>query len=192
RYFLWNPDLFFPQQRAVYLAHDFAIMTHIIGGVLAMALGPFQFLNKLRLKRPGLHRTVGTIYLLGVLAGASGGFYMAFHAFAGMAATLGFAALAAAWLITAVLAYAAIRAGNEAAHRAWMIRNFALTYAGVTLRLWINPLMMAFGEVTGYEIVAWLCWVPNLIVAEAIIRGWLRARRTAGDDLPAQARQRLS
>ncbi|MGF1507837.1 MAG: hypothetical protein ACFB51_22345 [Anaerolineae bacterium] len=52
RYFLWNPDLFFPQQRAVYLAHDFAIMTHIIGGVLAMALGPFQFLNKLRLKRP--------------------------------------------------------------------------------------------------------------------------------------------
>lgn len=109
-----------------------------------------------------------------------------------MAATLGFAALAAAWLITAVLAYAAIRAGNEAAHRAWMIRNFALTYAGVTLRLWINPLMMAFGEITGYEIVAWLCWVPNLIVAEAIIRGWLRARRTAGDDLPAQARQRLS
>jgi hypothetical protein len=36
--------------------------------------------------------------------------------------------------------------------------------------------MMAFGETTGYEIVAWVCWVPNLIVAEGILRGWFRSR----------------
>ena len=53
-----------------------------------------------------------------------------------------------------------------------MIRNFALTFAAVTLRIEMPFLIMGFGEVTGYQIVAYLCWIPNLVVAEGIIRGW--------------------
>jgi uncharacterized membrane protein len=178
RYFSFNPDVFFPEQRGVYLAHQAGIMTHIVGGVLALALGPFQFLNRLRARRPQLHRWIGRFYLLGILLGGTAGLYMAFFAYAGVAASLGFAALAITWLITGFLAYRTIRAGDVAAHRRWMIYNFALTFAGVTLRLEMIPLTMIFAPTTGYEIVAWLCWIPNLIVAREIVNGRFRRSKS--------------
>jgi hypothetical protein len=52
-----------------------------------------------------------------------------------------------------------------------MVRNFALTFAAVTLRLWL-PASVASGmpfEVA-YPVVAWLCWVPNLLAAELFLR----------------------
>ena len=174
RYFSLNPDVYFPQQRGIYLAHQAGIITHIIGGVLALGLGPFQFLTKLRTRWPKVHRWMGRFYLTGILLGGTAGLYMAFYAFAGLAASLGFATLAILWLGTGFMAYRTIRAGNTVAHRQWIIRNFSLTFAAVTLRLWMMPLSMAFGEITGYEIVAWVCWIPNLIVAEGILRGWFR------------------
>ena len=174
RYFTLNPDVYFPQQQVVYLAHETNLIVHIAGGVLALSLGPFQFLNKLRVQRPLLHRWIGRFYLIGILLGSVAGFYMAFYAYAGIAASLGFASLAVFWLVTGFLAYRTIRAGNTAAHRRWIIRNFALTFSAVTLRLWMFPLMIVFSETTGYEITAWLAWIPNLIVAEGIIQGWFR------------------
>ena len=186
RYFSLNPDVYFPQQRSVYLAHQTGIITHIIGGVLALALGPFQFLNRLRTRWPKVHRWTGRIYMIGILLGGTAGFYMAFYAYAGVAASLGFAALALSWLFTGWMAYSNIRAGNKRIHRQWIIRNFALTFAAVMLRIWMMPLIMAFGESTGYEIVAWVCWVPNLIVAEGIVHGWFR-RQTARSTIQAAA-----
>ena len=177
RYFSLNPDVFFRQQRDVYLAHQAGIITHIIGGVLALGLGPFQFLNRLRVRRPVIHRWMGRVYLIGILLGGTAGLYMAFYAYAGIAASLGFGALALSWLTTGYLAYRSIRAGDTVNHRRWMIRNFALTFAGVTLRLEMMPLIMLFGETTGYEIVAWTCWLPNLLVAQAIIAGLFRRHR---------------
>ena len=178
RYFSLNPDVYFPQQQSVYLAHQTGIIVHIIGGVLALSLGPFQFLNRLRARWPKVHRWMGRFYLIGILLGGTAGLYMAFYAYAGIAASLGFATLALAWLFTGWMAYRAIRAGKKAVHRQWIIRNFALTFAAVTLRIWMMPLIMTFGETTGYEIVAWICWVPNLIVAEGILRGWFHRRAT--------------
>jgi hypothetical protein len=126
---------------------------------------------------PKIHRWTGRFYLIGILLGGTAGFYMAFYAYAGLAASLGFTTLALAWLFTAWMAYRTIRAGNKRIHRQWIIRNFSLTFAAVTLRLWMMPLSMAFGETAGYEIVAWACWIPNLIVAEGMLRG--RFRRQA-------------
>ena len=174
RYFTLNPDVYFPQQREVYLAHQTGIIAHIVGGVLALGLGPFQFLQKLRRRWPKVHRWTGRFYLIGILLGGTAGLYMAFYAYAGLAASLGFAALAISWLTTGFIAYRAIRAEDTVTHRQWMIRNFALTFAAVTLRLWMMPLIMIFGETTGYEIVAWVSWIPDLVVAEGIIRSWFR------------------
>lgn len=177
RYLTLNPDVFFPQQRDVYLAHQTGILLHVIGGMLALALGPFQFLPRLRTRRPQIHRWLGRFYLLGILLGGLAGLYMATFAYAGIVARLGFAALAALWLVTGFMAYRTIRAGDTASHRRWMMRNFALTFAAVTLRLEMPFLMMGFGEETGYQIVAWLCWIPNLLVAEGMIRGWFRRQK---------------
>ena len=68
-------------------------------------------------------------------------------------------------------------AGRIASHRAWMFRSFALTFAAVTLRLQMPAAGMAgmsFEEF--YPIIAWSCWVPNLVAAEL----WLAfSRKTA-------------
>jgi len=55
-----------------------------------------------------------------------------------------------------------------------MIRNFALTLAAVTLRIYM-PVMLAvlhWPFPRTYITVSWLSWVPNLLVAEWMIRGW--------------------
>lgn len=62
-----------------------------------------------------------------------------------------------------------------------MVRNFALAFAAVILRLWL-PAAVAAGVPfeLAYPAVAWLCWVPNLLLAERLFN-----RTTAGKSAPA-------
>lgn len=157
-----------PEMRANFEAHRAAIYTHVFASSVALAVGPWQFAAGLRSRHRAVHRWLGRAYLgIGVLCGGAAGLFMAFHAFGGLPARAGFAALAAAWLYTGWRAYRAIRAQDPRAHRRWMVRNFALTFAAVTLRLWL-PASLAAGvpATVGYPIVAWLCWVPNLLAAQ--------------------------
>lgn len=170
RYLTLNPDVFFPQQRAIYIAHRTGILTHVVGGMLALALGPFQFLSGLRARRPVIHRWIGRGYLVGVLLGGLAGLYMATFAYTGAIARGGFSILALLWLMTGALAYLRIRGGDPSAHRRWMVRNFALTFAAVTLRLQMPFLAIGFGGEMGYRIVAWSCWIPNLLIVEWFLR----------------------
>jgi hypothetical protein len=61
--------------------------------------------------------------------------------------------------------------GRFIEHRAWMIRSFALTFAAVTLRLYL-PLHLLFQVHfdDAYRAISFLCWVPNLLVAELYLR----------------------
>lgn len=159
-----------PDMRATFEAHRTGIYAHIFASAVALALGPFQFSEKLRTRRLVLHRWSGRLYLgVGVLVGGFAGLFMAAHAFGGLAARLGFACLALGWLYTGLRAYLAIRARNIISHRRWMVRNFALTFTAVTLRLWL-PASMASGIAfeIAYPVIAWLCWVPNLLIAELL------------------------
>ena len=167
-----------PDMRATFEGHHrLAIYAHVFASAFALALGPVQFVAPLRQALPALHRWSGRVYLgVGVLLGGISGLFVAFNAFGGTVARAGFACLAAAWLFSGFKAYLAIRSREIAAHRRWMVRNFALTFAAVTLRLWL-PGMVVGGvpmEIA-YPIVAWLCWVPNLIVAEALFNRPARA-----------------
>lgn len=155
----------FESQRGVVLAHAF-------GSAVALLLGPLQFHAGLRARQPRLHRWLGRTYLgAGVGLGGMAGLFLAASAQGGMAGKLGFAALALAWLYTAVHALGAAQQRDFVAHRAWMIRNFALTFAAVTLRLWLPGSALAgIPFERAYPAIAWLCWVPNLLVAEAIVR----------------------
>jgi uncharacterized membrane protein len=157
-----------PDMRAGFEAQRGAVYTHAFAAAVALALGPFQFLARLRTRQPALHRWLGRLYLgVGVLVGGISGLYMAYHAFGGPAARLGFGCLALAWLYTGARAYSAIRARDIAAHRRWMVRNFALAFAAVTLRLWVPASFAAGLEfAVAYAAIAWLCWVPNIAVAE--------------------------
>lgn len=162
-----------PDMRAAFEANRVVVYVHVFASSVALLLGPFQFMDGLRAKRLNLHRWMGRLYLgVGVLAGGLAGLHMAFFAFGGIVSQLGFGALAVGWLYTGLRAYLAIRAKDVASHRRWMVRNFALAFGAVTLRLWL-PGSVAAGVPfeLAYPAIAWLCWVPNLIVAERILKG---------------------
>ena len=66
------------------------------------------------------------------------------------------------------------------------------TYAGVTLRLWMMTIPPVVASLTGvdgqvawdrtYLVITFLCWVPNLLVAELYLRSG--RRRSRPDDVP--------
>jgi uncharacterized membrane protein len=144
---------------------------HIVASGIALISGPFQFLRPLRHRFPLVHRTLGRIYVVASLIGAVAGGSIALFSTSGLVAGFGFLALAIAWLTCTIRAWLAVRRHDYVTHQRWMIRSFALTFAAVTLRIYI-PLALAAGldYADSYPVIAWLCWVPNLLVAQLLVR----------------------
>ncbi|MFC9919689.1 DUF2306 domain-containing protein [Agromyces binzhouensis] len=160
-----------------------AFYVHIVAGGIALVTGPFQFWRGLRDRAPGVHRWTGRVSLVAIAVAGLAGLALAPFSAAGLVGTFGFGTLAVLWLLSGWRGYRAIRRGDVPSHRAWMTRTFALTYAAVTLRLWLPLLMFAQVPFAGaggfdagaafanaYAVVPFLCWLPNLIVAEWLIR----------------------
>ena len=146
--------------------------THIILGGLALGIGWMQFSNRLRTKRLQLHRTIGKIYVIAVLLSGITGLYIGYHATGGWIPALGFMSLAVVWLYTTTGAFIAIKKGQVDKHQKLMIYSYACCFGAVTLRIWL-PLLIVLYEgafIPAYRIVAWLAWVPNILVAYFIIR----------------------
>lgn len=157
-----------------------ALYTHIGLAPVALALLPFQFAVRLRGRRPRLHRWMGRVYALAVLISAISGLALAIGTSAGPVAGWGFGVLAVLWLASTARGVQLAMAGDIARHRVWMIRSAALTLAAVTLRLYLPILSAAMGFEAAYPVIAWICWVPNLVIAE-----WLLMKRRRA--LPARA-----
>jgi uncharacterized membrane protein len=140
----------------------------------ALLLGPWQFFGFLRARWPRLHRWIGTAYVACCLGAAAAGLALAFGTTAGPVASVGFGLLAVAWAAATWRAWRLARGHAFAAHQRWMIRSFALTFAAVTLRIQL-PLAgaLALDMAIAYPVISFLCWVPNLVVAEL----YLGARR---------------
>ena len=135
----------------------------------ALLIGPFQFWAGRNGGRAAWHRVTGALYMLACLLGAPAGFMLALGTTAGPVATAGFGLLAVAWFWTTGQGLLAVIGRRYGEHRRWMIRSFALTYAAVMLRLYL-PLSNALGLDMGvaYLAISWLCWVPNLLLAEQL------------------------
>lgn len=170
-----NPDFAFLQQKPDHiisrLLYRVPFWLHVFGGILALTIGPFQFHPGIRKKRMKLHRSLGKIYVGAILMAGLSGIPVSLMAEGGWIARIGFLLLALTWLYTTGQAYVQIRQRNIEAHKRWMRLSYATTFAAVTLRIWL-PLLMGIGLdfPTSYATVAWLCWVPNLIVVELVQR----------------------
>ena len=175
RYVIVGEAAFVPELADSFRARLVPLLIHTTFGPLALVLGLVNLLPAMRRRRWPLHRLLGRIYMIsGLTLGLAGG-YLALFATGGIFARLGFLCLAAGTVLTLVLGYGSIRNRNITEHREWMLRSYALIFGAVTLRIWLPILIIAHGgEFTpAYRIVAWLAWVPNILMAEWIIRrGW--------------------
>ena len=164
-YYLRRPSDHFGEHYAL-------LLTHITAGSVALLVGPWQFSRHLRTRNLPLHRWLGRIYLLAVLVASLAGFGSALFSIGGVVTHFGFGILAVLWFSTGWLAYSSVRHGRIEEHRQWMIRNFSLSLAAVTLRIYLPFMLFAMHSpfLRAYVPISWLCWAPNLIVAEWIIR----------------------
>jgi len=148
-----------------------ALVFHAALASLALILGAFQLFPGFRARWPAWHRRSGTVYVISCLLAGVAGLLLAAGASSGPIATAGFGLLAIIWIGCTAQAWRLARAHDFVRHRRWMIRSYALTFAAVTLRLYLPAAIIAHLDVvTAYRAISFLCWVPNLIFAEL----WLR------------------
>ena len=148
-----------------------AFAVHIVFGGVALLLSPVQLSARLRARVPRVHRLVGRVVLASIVLAGTAGFLLSWVNAAGSVGTAGFGGLAVLWVTFALLGLRAILRRDVVAHRRWMLRTFAMTYAAVTLRLWLVALIPLLGDFhSAYLLVPFLCWVPNLVVVELLLR----------------------
>lgn len=151
-----------------------AFYIHVFTSIFLLAAGFTQFYPK---KFSTLHRGAGKMYVVIILfLSGPAGFIMALYANGGILSQLAFTSLSILWIFFTAKAWIAIRKRDFQAHSRFIVRSFALTLSALTLRAWKVVIVLLFHPhpMDGYMIVAWLGWVPNLLIAEWMIsRGFL-------------------
>ena len=156
-----------------------AFYVHVITSCFSIIAGFTQFSKQIQRKNPALHRTMGKMYVVVVLlfSGPSG-FIMALYANGGIVSQAAFTILSVLWMYCTFKAFDFARKRNFTEHEKFMIRSFALTLSAITLRAWKYIIVFAFrpAPMDAYMIVAWLGWIPNLVIAEIYINRYIKKR----------------
>ncbi len=147
--------------------------THVYSAICCLIAGFTQFNSSILSKYKRLHKYMGYVYVLTVVfLAAPSGIYIGYYANGGWLAQFSFMLLGSLWLLFTIKAMIAIKDGQIKLHREFMLRSFALAFSAITLRLWKVILVYLFhpAPMDVYQIIAWLGWIPNLVVIEYLIR----------------------
>jgi uncharacterized membrane protein len=185
---LWSLRYLLPSQPQAIHFENFinrhtAFTMHAACASVALLVGAWQFIPSLLLRKRCLHRLLGRIYVSAVALGWVASLPLALHAHTGAAASAGFQALGIIWFMCTLLGLIDVRAGRLSEHRRWMIRSYALTTAAITLRLYIaGSAILHIPLERSYPYIAWLCWIPNALVAELLIKATATSRFFSASD----------
>ena len=176
-YSSFRTDIHFLKLKQVYLPITIwrvCFYIHVFSSVLALAAGLTQFSGHIQRKYKKVHRTIGKIYVIVVLlVNFPTALVLAYYANGLLPTKIAFTLLDCLWFFFTFRAYTAIRKKKIIEHKEFMIRSFALTFSAITLRTWNIVLSETFpgtDQLTLYMIDAWMGFVPNLLVAEWLIR----------------------
>src|SRR5579863_4246349 len=146
-----------------------AFFVHVFTSIFVLAAGFTQFSPVILSRYKRIHRGIGKCYIIIVLfVSGPTSFLMALLANGGLPSRMAFTSLSLLWMYSTAKAWQAVKAKQYDLHRNWMVRSYALTLSAVTLRGWKWLLIALFHlrPLDAYKIVAWLGFVPNLLVAE--------------------------
>lgn len=174
-YIPFNPNVSFlmikqteVQDRPEYLyffyTHVYTSIFVLFSGFLAILRKDFGFRN--------FHKNMGKIYIFLILAlAAPSGIYMGFFANGGYFSKISFVILGSLWWLTTYKAYQSAKQKRFKEHKQWMWRSFALTLSALTLRIWKVIIVYLFhpNPMDVYQIIAWLGWIPNILLIEYLI-----------------------
>jgi len=150
-----------------------AFYIHVFTSMFVLAAGFTQFSAGILDRYKAVHRMAGKCYVFIVLfISGPASFVMALLANGGITARIAFTCLSFLWMYCTLKAWQTVRVRNYDLHRDWMYRSYALTLSAVTLRgwKWLIVALFHLHPMDAYRIVAWLGFVPNLLVAEWLIK----------------------
>jgi uncharacterized membrane protein len=161
---------------AHFSAHRRLTGLHIIPGGLFLALVPLQLSRTLRARFAKVHRWNGRFLIaLGVTSALIGLYFGVVIPFAGVGESVAIAAVTVWFFATLIRAYAAIRRGDVAVHRAWMLRAIAVPIgvsvvrvAGALADVALTP--VGYSARTVFVVALWTGWAATIAVTEWWVR----------------------
>lgn len=145
--------------------------THVYTSIFVLFSGFLAILRKdLGLK--DFHRNIGKVYIFLILIlAAPSGIYMGILANGGFLSKVSFIILGSLWWFTTYKAYQSARQKKFKEHKQWMWRSFAFTLSALSLRIWKVIIVYLFhpNPMDVYQIIAWLGWIPNILLIEYLI-----------------------
>ena len=148
-----------------------AFYIHVFTAIFSVFAGFTQFSKWFLWKKS--HRILGKIYIVTVLFfAAPSGLVMGSVANGGLTSITAFVLLSVLWWWFTFLAYKKVRQRDYEAHSKYMYLSYALTLSALTLRAWkfgIVNYVYPMHPMDLYRLVAWIGWVPNLLVALYLI-----------------------
>lgn len=175
-YSSFQTNIGFLQFKQDYLSNKIwltAFYIHVFTAVLCLLAGFTQFSKHILKQNRKLHKYLGRLYAYNImLINFPAGMVMAIYANGHLPSKLAFFILDCLWFWFTYKAVIMAKQKNFTAHREYMIRSYALTLSAIALRSWKIVLVnfTALDIPTIYMIDAWLGFVPNLLLAEWIIR----------------------
>lgn len=149
-----------------------AFYIHVFTSTFLLLAGFTQFSSRFLEKYPRWHRNIGKSYVFIILfLSGPAGFVMSLLANGGIWSRIAFTLLSILWIFTTAKAWQTALQKKFQQHKKWMMRSYALTLSALTLRAWKWLIVFAIAPppMDLYRLVAWLGWIPNLILVEWLI-----------------------
>lgn len=152
-----------------------AFFVHVFTSIFSVIAGFTQFSKSLLWTK--VHRMMGMVYVICVLVfAAPSGLIMGLLANGGWGSITAFVLLAILWWYFTFMALRTVKRKQFEQHAKYMYLSYALTLSAITLRLWKYCIVNFIYEMPPmdlYRLVAWIGWVPNLLIA-----CWLISRKS--------------
>lgn len=164
-------DFLFGRREAFVGLYPWAFYTHILMGPIAIVLGTWLMWSAKKLRLRCRHRWLGRMQVGVIALTALSGLVMAQNAATGAIAGLGFMALAAATMVSAVAMVGHAMGRGFRAHQRWATRCYILLLSPLLLRIVGGvTLVTGLGADWTYRLTAWLSWLVPLVVYESVVR----------------------
>ena len=111
------------------------LMLHGLAGLTALATGALQMSSRIRSTRTALHRALGKVYITAVCISAPLAVYIGTGPLEPVTIHVEQYFQGGLWLASALIAWACIRSGQMALHKAWMMRSYGFTLIFVLARV---------------------------------------------------------
>ncbi|PJB19626.1 MAG: hypothetical protein CO117_03930 [Flavobacteriaceae bacterium CG_4_9_14_3_um_filter_33_16] len=163
------------QYEDYYWPNKWWLVGHLLGGALALIIGPFQFSTTFRNRFLKTHRNLGKVFIIAIIIASLSALYMSIYVApqVNISWSISLFIMALVWLTSVLMAYRTIRLKRVPQHREWMIRTYIITLGFVLFRIlnentFIRDKMPTFEE-RGAACI-WLSWTVPLFFSEVILQ----------------------